>query len=275
MATEIYGVIGNPLGHTLSPVMHNAAYRAMGLNALYLSFETENLEEALGLIRKRNIRGVSVTLPFKESVLQLLDEVDPDALHIGSVNTVTNEDGRLRGSNTDWTGLSLDLRGRLEIRRKTIAVLGAGGAARAVVYALQQEGGLPVVANRTAARAEAVAGQFGCGFLPLSEIGSLGAEGLINTTSVGMMPKMDESPVPARVLHCFRWVADIIYNPPVTMLLREAGSAGCRTINGIGMFVNQGAEQIRIWTGKGAPRELMRKVVLDKLQESNTKWKRI
>lgn len=263
---ELYGVIGNPLGHSLSPLMHNTAYRAMGLDALYQAFETEDLAETIAMVRERNIRGVSVTLPFKEEVLCLLEEVDCDAIHIGSVNTLTNEHGRLRGSNTDWTGLTRDLRGRFELRGKTIAVLGAGGAARAAVYAIQQVGGVPVVVNRTKARGETLAMHFGCAFLPLSEIGALRAAGLVNTTSLGMMPHVDETPVPASVLHRFRWVVDIVYNPPVTRLLREAGSAGCETINGIGMFVNQGAEQIRIWTGKDAPRELMREVVLERLQ---------
>lgn len=268
MTTEIYGVIGNPLGHSLSPVMHNEAYRAMGLRAHYQTFETEDLEKIIGMVRECEIRGVSVTLPFKEAVLPLLDEVDPDALHIGSVNTVINNGGRLQGSNTDWTGLSRDLRGRVEIRGKTIAIIGAGGAARAAVYAIQKEGGIPVVVNRTQPRGEALARKFGCSFLPLSEIGSLRAAGLVNTTSVGMMPHVDESPVPPQVLYRFRWVADIVYNPPVTMLLREAVSARCETIDGVGMFVNQGAEQIRIWTGKTAPRELMRRVVEGALSQS-------
>lgn len=265
-AQETFGILGNPLGHSLSPVMHNAAYRAMGFNGHYAAFETDNLRETVAMIRERSTRGVSVTLPFKEAVLPMMDDLDIDALRIGSVNTVTNTNGRLLGSNTDWTGLVQDLRGRFEIRERTIAVLGAGGAARAAVYAIQQEGGVPVVVNRTKARGEALAGQFGCAFLPLSEIATLRGAGLINTTSVGMMPREDESPVPAPALCRFMWAVDIVYNPPVTRLLREAREQGCETANGIGMFVNQGAEQIRIWTGKEAPRGLMRRVVEEELE---------
>lgn len=264
---EIYGIIGNPLGHSLSPLMHNAAYRAMGLRARYQLFEGGHPEKTLALIRDGGIRGVSVTLPFKEAVLPLLDEVAPDALHVGSVNTVTNVDGRLRGDNTDWTGLARDLRGRVDISGKTVAVVGAGGAARAAVYAVQQEGGIPVVVNRTRTRGETLAERFGCSFLPLSEIGSLRADGLINTTPVGMMPSVDESPVPRSVLCRLGWVADIVYNPPATTLLREAAGQGCKAIDGIGMFVNQGAEQIRIWTGKTAPMERMRWVVEEALNQ--------
>jgi shikimate dehydrogenase len=268
-ALQRYAIIGNPLGHSLSPLMHNTAYRAMGMNASYEALETPDLQEAIATIRERDVRGVSVTIPFKESVLAHLDEVDPDALRIGSVNTLTSRNGRLLGSNTDWPGLRRDLRGRWEIRGNTVAILGAGGAARAAVYAIQQEGGMPVIVNRTGSRGETLAEQFGCASLPLSEIGSLRAAGLINTTSVGMMPRADESPVPARLLSRFRWVADIVYNPPLTRLLAEASTAGCETITGIGMFVNQGAEQIRIWTGRPPPRQLMRRVVEEALKNGS------
>ncbi|PKN25297.1 MAG: shikimate dehydrogenase [Deltaproteobacteria bacterium HGW-Deltaproteobacteria-21] len=263
----IFGIIGNPLAHSLSPVMHNAAYREMGFNGHYLTFETGNLRDIIDMIRERNISGVSVTLPFKEEVLDLMDDLDSNALRIGSVNTVTNRNGRLLGSNTDWLGLIQDIRDRFEIRGKTVAVLGAGGAARAAVYAIHLEGGSPVVVNRTAARGENLATEFGCAFLPLSEIGVVDASGLINTTPVGMMPHEDESPVPARALRRFGWVMDIVYNPPFTRLLKEAREKGCKTVDGIGMFVNQGAEQIRLWTGKKAPRGLMRRVVEEELRQ--------
>ncbi|RJR41756.1 MAG: shikimate dehydrogenase [Desulfobacteraceae bacterium] len=263
---EIFGIIGNPLVHSLSPVMHNAAYREMGIDGSYEPFETDDLRTTIHMIRDRNIRGVSVTLPFKESVLPLMDDLESDAVRIGSVNTITNREGRLLGSNTDWRGLISDLRGRFAIRGKTIAVLGAGGAARAAAYAVQMEGGNPVIVNRTSARGERVARDFGCAFHPLSEITNLRASGMINTTSVGMMPHEDQSPVPAHTLGRFRWVMDIVYNPQSTRLLREARERGCETVNGIGMFVNQGAEQIRLWTGMAAPRELMRGVVEEALR---------
>ncbi|RJR47008.1 MAG: shikimate dehydrogenase [Desulfobacteraceae bacterium] len=266
MATqEIFGIIGNPLAHSLSPLMHNAAYKEMGVDGYYAPFETDDLRKTINMIRERNVRGVSVTLPFKESVLPLMDDLESDAVRIGSVNTITNRNGRLLGSNTDWKGLIQDLRGRFQIRGKTIAVLGAGGAARAALYAVLLEGGNPVVVNRTPVRGEKLAGDFGCAFHPLSEIAELRASGLINTTSVGMMPHEGQSPVPACTLGRFRWVMDIVYNPQRTKLLEKAGERGCETVNGIGMFVNQGAEQIRLWTGRAAPRELMREVVEEAL----------
>ncbi len=184
----------------------------------------------------------------------------------GAVNTITNEGGRLRGSNTDWAGLAEDLQDRFPIAGHEIAVIGAGGAARAAVFAVKRIGGVPIIANRTSARGEIMAREFGCDFLPLSDIDSLNAAGLVNTTPVGMIPHVDQSPVKAEILHRFLWVADIVYHPLFTRLLREAGEAGCEPLSGLGMFVNQGAEQIRIWTGRAAPRELMRKVVLEKLE---------
>lgn len=263
--TEIYGLIGSPLAHSLSPLMHNAAYRAMGLNAHYTLFETRNLAETAKMIRDRGIMGVSVTLPFKQAVLPFLDELDNEAAQIGAVNTITNRGGQLTGSNTDWLGLLEDLRGRFEISGREVAVIGAGGAARAALYGVLRHGGVPVVVNRTVSKGEDLAREFGCRFLPLSEIRSLDGAGLINTTPVGMTPRVDETPVSRDGLHRFRWVADVIYTPLVTRLLREADGAGCETCNGLGMFVNQGAEQIRIWTGKTAPKELMRKVVTERL----------
>ena len=155
----------------------------------------------------------------------------------------------------------------LEIRGKTFAILGAGGAARAAVYGILKKGGNPVIVNRTLERGEEMARKFGCPFYPLSEIEKVKADCLINTTSVGMAPDSEKTPVGRESLVNFRWVMDIIYNPLKTRLLRDAEKAGCIALPGIGMFVHQGAEQIKIWTGIDPPRAFMRKIVLEKLRE--------
>lgn len=258
---DVYGVIGNPVGHSLSPLMHQAALDALGIPARYVAFCVQNLTAAVQGIRGLNLRGVSVTLPFKTEVMDLLDGVEAGARAIGAVNTIVNDHGRLTGFNTDGTGLIRDLREVMDIEGRRFAVLGAGGAARAAVFGLVQAGGIPVVLNRTARKGEALAADFGCTFRPLAEAAGVEADCLINTTPVGMAPGDDRSPLPADVPGRFPWVVDIVYTPLRTRFLREAAAAGCRTRSGLGMFIHQGAEQLRIWTGRTAPVDLMRRVV--------------
>lgn len=266
--SEIFAVFGNPIGHSLSPIMHNAAFKRMKISAHYVPFCVKNVEDAVRGIRGLDIRGVSITIPFKTTVMPYLDEVDESSLRIGAVNTILNVDnGRLKGFNTDWIGLNRDLEESLEIRGKTFAILGAGGAARAAVFGILKEGGIPVIFNRTIETAEKVAREFACPFYALSEIEKIKADCLINTTSAGMAPDIDKSPLMKESLMNFRWVVDIIYNPLKTKLLRAAEEAGCIVLDGVGMFVHQGAEQTKIWTGMEPPRALMRGVVLEKLKE--------
>jgi len=267
-SSNIYAVFGNPVGHSLSPVMHNAAFKRMKIDAHYVPFCVKNVEDAVRGIRGLDIRGVSVTIPFKTSVMPYLDEVDESSLRIGAVNTILNDgNGRLKGFNTDWIGLNRDLEESLEIRGKTFAILGAGGAARAAVFGIQKEGGIPVIFNRTTKTGEGVAREFGCPFYSLSEIEKIKADCLINTTSVGMAPDIEKSPLMQESLINFRWVVDIIYNPLKTKLLREAEEVGCTVLDGVGMFVHQGAEQTKIWMDMEPPRALMRTVVLKSLKE--------
>jgi shikimate dehydrogenase len=256
-----YALFGNPVGHSLSPLMINAAFGAMGFRARYEPHCVESLELAIRMIREKPLAGVSVTLPVKGAVMAFLDEVDEDARAIGAVNTIKNEGGRLRGSNTDWTGLTSAMREHFHLEGKTIAVLGAGGAARAAVYGILKEGGVPIVFARRLDRAESLARWFGCDARPLAGLGAVKADVLINATPVGMRPLMDETPVDRRHLARFLWVMDTLYNPLETRLLREAKAAGCGVITGLGMFIHQGAEQIRIWTGLEPPVELMTRVV--------------
>ena len=263
-----FAIFGNPLGQSLSPLMLNAAFAEMGLTARYGVCQTGDAAEAVRWIREMDLRGASVTLPLKETVMPFLDEVDRNAREIGAVNTIVLHDGRLRGYNTDSPGLVRDLEEWIGISGKTFVVLGAGGAARAALFSLLQAGGTPVVVNRTPERAEALAGRFGCRWVPITEIGCLQADCLINTTPVGMFPEADRTPLPKRELARFPRVMDMIYNPIKTRLLREAEAAGCAVRSGVGMFVHQGAEQFRLWTGMEPPRERMRKVVLERLGEN-------
>jgi len=266
--SEIFALFGNPIRHSLSPLMHNATFKRMNIDAHYVPFCVENLEDAVREIRGLPIRGVSITIPLKTAVMDYLDGVDESSLRIGAVNTILNDNnGRLKGYNTDWIGLIRDLEESLEVRGKTFAILGAGGAARAAVFGLLKRGGTPIIVNRTIERGQEMAHEFGCPFSPLSEIEKIKADCLINTTPVGMTPDREKSPVGRESLVNFRWVMDIIYNPLETKLLRDAKEAGCIALTGVGMFVHQGAEQIKIWTGREPPRAFMKGIVLERLKE--------
>jgi shikimate dehydrogenase len=269
-APAIFALFGNPVAHSLSPLMHNAAFQKMGIDATYCACRGEDLEEAIEKIKKLPLRGVSVTIPFKTAVIPYLDEIDASAQEIGAVNTIWHDDtGRLKGYNTDWIGMVRNLEESLEIKKKSFAILGAGGTARAAVFGIRQRGGTPVIVNRTPERGEKLAKEFGVPFYPLAQVKGIKADCLINTTPIGMAPDRKKSPLPRDIIGRFRWVMDCIYNPLKTQLLKDAEEAGCMAINGLGMFVHQGAEQIRIWTGKEPPVELMREVVLARLKEDH------
>jgi len=262
-----FALFGNPVGHSLSPWMHRTAYEEMGIAARYVARRVGNAGEIVPMMKSQGIDGASVTLPFKEAVIRGLDEITASARTIGAVNTIINREGRLVGDNTDWIGLIRDLKDHLPIRGKTFAVLGAGGMARAAVFGLLQEGGIPVIFNRTPERGAALARAFNSQSLPLDALNGFRAEALIQTTPVGMAPDTDRSPLKKEILTNFRYVMDAIYNPLATKLLRDAQEMGCLTINGVGLFVHQGAEQIRIWTGREPPLATMRQTVLAALQE--------
>ncbi len=278
-ATPIYGVIANPVAHSMSPAIHNAAFEETGLDAVYVPLKVET--DPVGFVkafRALDVQGYSVTLPHKEAILPAMDEVDDLARRIGALNTVVNRNGRLVGTNTDVTAVVGALEEALSgdpARRKTgersrldgkrVLLIGAGGAARAVAFGLVARGAKVMVANRTRERAVRLAQELGCDSCALSEIASYGADVLINATSVGMLPNVEETPVPASVLRKNMVVFDAVYNPPETRLIREAKTAGCRTISGIAWFVNQAAAQFELWTGKPAPREVMERVIRKKL----------
>lgn len=251
--TGLYGVVGLPLGRSLSPVMHNAAFKAKNLNAVYLAFETGDIRGCLRGMRALGIRGMSVTIPHKSAVIPLLDEVDDLAKRIGAVNTIVNDNGRLTGYNTDALGAIKALEDKIQPAGTDCLLIGAGGAARAIGFMLKQRGARLTVANRTTKRGEELARLLRCPFAALSEVAGLKADLLIQATPAGMYPMTGRSVVSPEILRKGMVVMDIVYNPVETRLLRDARERGCHTINGVAMFLNQGAEQFRLWTGMDAP----------------------
>ena len=266
--TSLYGILGNPVAHSMSPLMHNAAFRFLGIDAIYLPFEVQDLQGAVAGMKALGIKGASVTHPFKREIFALIDQIDDTAERIGAVNTLVFGAEGVRGTNTDWVGAVRCLEALLPIADHKFVVIGAGGAARAVVFGVTTKGGEAVVVNRSEEKGRALAEEFDCAFVSLSEIESARGDCLVNTTPIGMYPEEDEMPVPKGVPGSFKAVADVIYNPLETMLLREAEAAGCMVANGFEMFLFQGMEQFRIWTGKEAPAELMRNIVLERLRNS-------
>lgn len=265
--TALFGVIGHPIGHSLSPLMHNAALDHAGVDAVYLAFDVTDLAGALAGVRALSIRGLSVTIPHKEAVMAHLDVLDPLAERIGAVNTIDNRDGRLTGYNTDAAGALAALSGVVDIAGVDVAVLGAGGAARAIGFAVREAGGRVTILNRSREKGERLAEDIGAAFRPLAEFRGRRRGVVINTTSVGMHPHADEIPVPEKELAEGMVVMDIVYNPLRTRLLASAESRGCRTIDGLAMFVRQGAAQFELWTGEKAPVDLMARTVRVALEE--------
>ncbi len=278
--TQLCGIIGDPVEHSMSPAMHNAAFARMGLDFWYVPFRVkpEDLPQAVAGMKALNIRGLNVTIPHKVAIIPLLDELDPLAEKIGAVNTVVNDNGVLQGFNTDAIGfLEALIQKGVEPKGKKVVVLGAGGAARAVSFVLAERGAHLIILNRRLELdwAEALAGQlaqtFGQGVeaLELTEE-NLGraleaAYILVNATSVGMSPNIDETPVTSDLLRPSLVVFDVVYNPVKTKLLGQAEQIGAQTISGLEMLVWQGALAFELWTGAKAPVELMKKEVIKAL----------
>ncbi len=268
----VCAVIGHPVAQSVSPAMHSAGYEALGLNFTFGKVEVvpQDLFEAVSSIRSLGIRGVSVTVPHKTAVMELLDEIDPVAREIGAVNTIVNTGGRLKGYNTDWTGAMLAVEEVTSIAGKSVVVIGAGGAAKAVCYCLRDRNAEQVsILNRTEARAKALADQFGMASGGLDQMAQvLGkADILIQTTKSGMNPNNEETVVPREALNSDLLVMDIVFKPMQTRLLREAQDAGCRTIPGYRMLLLQGVRQFELYTGVSqAPVEVMERALLDSLK---------
>jgi shikimate dehydrogenase len=256
--TVLCGVILHPAGHTRSPAMHNAAFAALGLDAVYTAFDVlpEHLASAIAGARALGIRQLAVSIPHKMAALEHVDEVEPVARHIGALNTITAVGGRLRGANTDWIGAVRALEREGPLADRDAVVLGAGGAARAVVYGLLERGARVRILNRTADKAAALSRALGAaGSGSLAELPKLPCDVIVNTTSVGL--GADASPVDPRGIRPGCVVMDAVYEPAETRLLRDARARGARAIGGKWMLVHQAAEQIRIWSGREAPVDVM------------------
>lgn len=267
---KLFALIGDPVDQSLSPAMHNAAFRALGLNCAYVALRVPErfLPEAIGGIRALGIAGFNVTTPHKIGIVGLLDELDESASLVGAVNTVKNDRGKLIGFNTDGEGALRALKGKIgPIKRKEVVLLGAGGAAHAIAFSLASAGARLTIANRTVPKARAFASTIEQKLGINVEVISLArakltealknADALINATSVGMYPRADQTLVSASMMHRGLIVNDIVYRPLLTRLLREARRAGGMTIDGLGMLVHQGALAFEIWTGKQAPIKVM------------------
>lgn len=265
-ATKIYGIMGKPVSHSLSPAMHNAAFQACGLNRVYLAFEVTDVARALDGFRAIGVSGISVTVPHKQAVIPLLDDIDPVAQKIGAVNTLLIEDMHIRGYNTDWIGANQALEMIVDLPSSTVLLLGAGGSARAIGFGLQEKGATVILANRTFAKCQALAGDLNCECYPLEEIKDLKVDALVNATSVGMTPDIDAALVPKAVLENIPAVMDIVYSPLETRLLKEAKQLGCKTVNGTYMLLYQGVAQFELWTGLKAPVDVMKENLFTRLQ---------
>ena len=274
--TKLIGLIGNPLGQSLSSLMHNEAFKELSLNKIYIPIEVqpENLETAIKGISKMNFEGFNVTKPYKIDIMEFLDEVDDYAKCIGAVNTVTIKNGVLKGYNTDGTGFltSFEEETGIKIEGKNVFILGSGGAARAISMTLALNKANKIyICNKTFEKAKALSNEINdktgkCSIVvPKShdemEKSINASDVLINCTSVGMLPNIEDSPLDKRLLNKNLIVCDIIYNPKKTRLIKDAEEIGCQILTGLGMLVYQGVEAFELWTGKKAPVDLMFKIV--------------
>jgi shikimate dehydrogenase len=279
--TRVCGVIGDPIGHSLSPTIHNAAFNHLKLDFVFLAFRVEaaDLENAIRGMRGLGIHGLNVTMPHKSTVIGCLDEVDSNVKFLGSANTVLNKDGKLSGFNTDGVGALKALRENgTELAEKKVLLLGAGGAAKAIAFALAEEVGELAVLNRAAEKAKELAEALGRISNKKVVGGALSSDAiakslqdsdvLVNATSVGMHPEANQSLVAPQWLRSDLTVMDVVYNPVETKLARDAKAAGAKVISGVEMLIYQGAASFEIWTGCSAPIEVMRRAALSKLSST-------
>ncbi|KAM0954297.1 putative shikimate dehydrogenase, 3-dehydroquinate dehydratase [Dioscorea sansibarensis] len=275
--TKVFGIIGKPVGHSKSPILHNAAFQSVGFNAVYVPFLVDDLPSFLKVYSSPDFAGFSCTIPHKEAAVVCCDEVDPIAKAIGAVNTIVKRpsDGKLIGYNTDYVGAISAIEDGIRGSRvkdsavsplagKLFVVIGAGGAGKALAYGAKEKGARVVIANRTYERARELASLIGAEALTLAELENFRPEDgmiLANTTSIGMHPKVDESPIPKHALGSYAVVFDAVYTPKVTRLLREAEESGVTVVSGLEMFIRQAMGQFELFTGLPAPESLFREIV--------------
>jgi 3-dehydroquinate dehydratase / shikimate dehydrogenase len=268
--TEVYGVIGSPIGHSLSPLLHNIGFIAAKRDAVYLPFLVERLQEFLKAIPEFGLRGFSITLPHKQSVMKYLSACEPMAERIGAVNTVVvGRRGKLSGSNTDYLGVLRALERKLALRDSRVLIFGAGGSARAAAFALANAGAEVLICARRESAARELARACGAQVVARRHLVSACFELIVNATPVGMYPDQEKSPLSPRELNC-EVLMDLIYRPLRTQLLRIAAKKGIQVISGVEMFLAQGFAQWELWTGKPAPEREIRRAVMAKLRSEET-----
>lgn len=271
--TQIIGIFGDPVEHTLSPLIHNEAFQYLGLDYCYVAFHVkkDNLKEAVQAIKALNIKGVNITVPHKEAVIQYLDEVSEEARSIGAVNTILNDRGVLKGFNTDVKGFILSLKEEgVNVKDKNFLVLGAGGAAKAIIYGILKEGGRVYIYNRTPIKAREIKERFDTlGFIEVlnrvDKSVTKKMKVIANATSLGLK-KDDPLPLSPELLKPEHVYCDIVY--PETPLMNEAEKIGCKVIGGIGMLLWQAAFAFQIWTGVDAPVQIMKKFLYNLLTKN-------
>lgn len=265
---EICCLIGDPIEHSLSPLIHNAGYQALGIDYLYVPFQVKDIKRAIEGIRGLGIRGASITMPHKARAIEYVDEVDRLAIETGAVNTIVNNDGILTGYNTDYQGALKALEEATSLEGKRAVLVGSGGAATAIALGLRRGGAKLMILNRTEEKAKRLAEMLDAedsgGLKKLDEVSS--ADILINATSVGMWPKTNESLIPKSLLHNRLTVFDTVYNPKETKLLTEAREKGCAIVYGYKMFLYQAAIQFELFTGHQAPLPAMESALTQALE---------
>jgi len=265
--TRVYGVIGDPVGHSLSPLLHNTGFATRSVDAVYLPFLVRQLGDFLSVVPEFGVRGFSVTLPHKQTILKHLRECEPLAAEIGAVNTVVvQSDGSLYGCNTDYVGVLRALAKKLRIKGSRALILGAGGSARAAAFALSRAGAIVGICARREKAAKELARAVGGELVPRGALRTEFFDAILNATPVGMHPHDGISPLAPGELHC-RLVMDLIYRPQRTRLLKLAAQKGIATVSGVEMFLAQGVAQWEIWVEKRAPEASMRRAVLAALRD--------
>lgn len=265
--TKICLIIGDPVNHSLSPLMHNRAYEEVGIEEQFVylaaSVPATKMKSVIDAVRTLGIVSLTCTVPHKIEVIPYLDEIDPVAKQIGAVNSVVNTHGVLKGYNTDWIGATIPLKNRVNLAQKKVLVIGAGGAARAVVYGLVTEKADVTIINRTVEKAKNLAQEFGCTFREKSDDQFISAQDIIiNTTSVGMHPHETMSPISTNGIREGHLIMDIVYAPYETELLKQGKIKGATIIHGTEMLLYQGTAQFELYTGVKAPLEVMKETVL-------------
>jgi shikimate dehydrogenase len=266
--TKICMVIGDPVEHSLGPQKYNTVYQKLGIDDEFVyvacRVKISDVADFIKGVRAMGIRGVSCTIPHKVEVMQYLDKIDPVAEKIGAVNTIVNDNGLLTGYNTDWLGAVIPLERVTPLKGKTVALLGAGGAARAIAYGVKERGAELTIYNRTPGKAHELAEAVGAAAGSIDALGDIkGMDIIINATSVGMQPKQSETPIPKQYITAKQVVLDAVYTPVETRLLQEARQQGAQVIYGTEMLLHQGIAQFKFYTGRDVPEDMMRDV-LDK-----------